>query len=168
MEQAMKAMSAKMDGAMAGMDEQMKDMPEEQRKMMEQMMGGQMSKKGASKVEMVKTGETKTLLGYSCYKCVAKEGDKELMSLWVTKGVRGFENLRKDYEALTRRMMSMNPSFMKGLADAMIKIDGFPLEMDWGGMTTLVTKVETRSTSASEFAVPAGFTKVDSPLMKME
>jgi hypothetical protein len=158
MEQQMKKMSAKMDSQMAQLEESMKNMPPEQRKMMEGMMGSKMGKPGAE-VQLVRTGETKKVSGLTCTKFVAKEGEKDLMTLWATKEVRGFESLRKDYEALTKRMMSMNPGFMKGLVDAMLKVDGFPMETEWGGMTVLVTKVEPRATGAAEFAVPAGYTK---------
>lgn len=165
MEKAMKGMSAQMDAQMAQMEEQMKDMPAEQRKMMEQMMGG---KKGsaAAPVTLVKTGEKKTISGFSCTKCIAKEGDKELMTMWVTKDIKGFETLKKDYDALSNRMNAMNPQFAKGLIEAMKKVDGFPIQTDWGGFTNLVTKVETRSIPASEFAIPAGYKKEDSPMKK--
>jgi hypothetical protein len=165
MEQQMKKMSAKMDSQMAQLEESMKNMPPEQRKMMEGMMGSKMGKP-AAEVQLVRTGETKKVSGLSCTKFVAKEGEKDLMTLWVTKEVRGFESLRKDYEALTKRMMSMNPGFMKGLVDAMLKVDGFPMETEWGGMTVLVTKVEPRAAAAAEFAVPAGYTKVKPAMMK--
>jgi hypothetical protein len=158
MEEQMKKMSAKMDSQMAQLEESMKNMPPEQRKMMEGMMGSKMGKPGAE-VQLVRTDEKKKVSGFNCMKYVAKEGEKDLMTLWATKEVRGFESLRKDYEALTKRMMSMNPGFMKGLVDAMLKVDGFPMETEWGGMTVMVTKVEARSTGAAEFAVPAGYTK---------
>jgi hypothetical protein len=165
MEQAMKGMSSKMDAQMAQMEEQMKDMPAEQRKMMEQMMGGKMGKP-SNPVTLEKTGEKKTISGFSCTKCVAKEGDKELMTLWVTKDVKGFESLKKDYEALSNRMNAMNPQFAKGLIEAMKKVDGFPIQTDWGGFTNLVTKIEARSIPASEFAIPAGYKKDESPMKK--
>jgi len=50
----------------------------------------------------------------------------------------------------------------------MIKIDGFPIQTDWGEMSTTVTKVEERSTPESEFAVPAGYTKEEAPALKMQ
>ena len=165
MEQQMKKMSAKMDSQMAQLEESMKDMPPEQRKMMEGMMGSKMGKAGAE-VRLVRTDEKKKVSGFNCMKYVAKEGEKDLMTLWATKEVRGFESLRKDYEALTKRMMSMNPSFMKGLVDAMLKVDGFPMETEWGGMTVLVTKVESRSTGTSEFLVPAGYKQVKPAMME--
>jgi hypothetical protein len=165
MEQQMKQMSATMDERMAKMEESMKDMPPEQRKMLEGMMGGRKGSKG-SEVALVRTGDSKKVSGLSCTKYVAKEGEKELMTIWSTKEVRGFESLRKDYETLTQRMMSMNPSFMKGLIDAMQRVEGFPMETEWGGITMTVTKVVSRSTPASEFTVPAGYTKTSTKQME--
>jgi len=149
LEETMKKTSAKMDAQMEKMKEQMKNMPEEQRKMMEKMFGDKMSGPGGS-VTMAKTGETKNISGFSCTKFVAKQGEKELMTIWATKEVKTFDALRKDYEALTKRLTAMNPTFAKGLIEAMYKIDGFPIQTVWGQMTTTVTKVEARATAASE------------------
>ena len=165
MEQTMKASSAKMDAQMAQLQEQLKKMPEEQRKMMEQRMGSMMSPSDAP-VTLTATGEKKQISGFPCTKYVAKQGEKTLMTLWATKDVKAFEGIRKDYQALSRRLTAMNPRFAKGITDAMTQIEGFPVETDFGPMTNVVTKVESRATAASEFAVPAGFTKVDPPLKK--
>jgi hypothetical protein len=165
LEKSMKAASAKMEKQMAGMQEQLKNLPEEQRKMMEGMLGTQGGTAG--NVQMSKSGETKKISGFSCAKYVAKEGEKELMTLWTTTDVKGFEPLRKDYEALSRRMTAMNPRLMKGLIDAMSKVEGFPIETDWGGMTNTVLKIEQRSTPESEFSIPAGFKKVTPPMQEM-
>jgi GLPGLI family protein len=162
LEERAKAASAKMDDQSKELQEQMKNMPKEQREMMEKMMGGQMGGKPGN-VQMVKTSETKKISGFSCAKFEAKEGAKVLMTIWATKEVKGFEALRKDYEEFSRRITAMNPLFMKGLIDAMFKIEGFPIQTDWGQMSTLVTKVEQRSTPESEFAVPAGYTLKEAP-----
>jgi len=167
MEKSTKAASEEMDAKLAELQEQMKDMPEEQRKMMEEMMGKKMEG-STGNVQMSKTSETKKISGFTCTKFVAKEGTRELMTLWTTKEIKGFEPLRRDYEEFSRRMTSMNPRFMKGLIDAMIKIEGFPIQTDWGELSTIVTKVERRSTPESEFAVPAGYTKVEAPADEMQ
>ena len=167
MENSTKAASEELDAKLAELQEQMKDMPEEQRKMMEEMMGKKMES-STGNVQMSKTGETKKISGFTCTKFVAKEGTRELMTIWTKKEIKGFEPLRRDYEELSRRMTSMNPRFMKGLIDAMIKIEGFPIQTDWGEMSTIVTKVERRSTPEPEFAVPAGYTKVEAPADEMQ
>jgi hypothetical protein len=162
LEQSSKVASAKMDKRMKELKEQMKGMPEEQRKMMEKMVGSQMEI-SAGNVTLTKTRETKKINGFPCTKYVIKEGTRELMTIWTTKEVKGFEPLRKDYEELSRRMTSMNPQFMRALIDAMLKVEGFPIQTDWGEMSTTVTKVEQRSTPESEFGVPAGYTKKKAP-----
>ena len=167
LEVMMKKMGGKMDDAMAQMQEKMKDMPEEQRKMMEQMMGGRMPGKKDAKVDVKNTGETKTISGFSCTKYVVSQDGKEAMTLWATKEVKDFGALRKDWEEFSKRIMAMNPMGMKGLAEGMKKVDGFPIQTEMGqGITTLVTKVEKRSTPASEFTVPAGYKKVGSKMME--
>jgi hypothetical protein len=159
MEAAMKKASAKMDGETEDMKKRMASMPEEQRKMMEQMMGDKMGGK-ASTYEVSLPGDRKTISGYGCGKCVITQDGKDLMTLWVTKEVKGFDAMRRDMEEFSSRMMDMNPMGAKGLADAMKKVDGFPIETETAqGINTLVTKVEKRTTPAAEFEVPAGFTK---------
>ena len=46
------------------------------------------------------------------------------------------------------------------LAAAMENLDGFPMETIIGGMSSTVTKVEKKAIPASEFEIPAGYTKV--------
>jgi hypothetical protein len=165
MEAAMKGASAKMDAQMAALRDKLKDMPEEQRKLIEARMGGMMPGNDAP-VTMNATGEKKQINGFSCTKYEAKQGEKTLMTLWTTKDVRAFEPLRKDYQALSRRLSGLSAGFAKGLMEAMMKAEGFPVETDFGPMTNVVTKAEARATASSEFVVPAGFAKVDSPLKK--
>jgi GLPGLI family protein len=162
MEAAMKKASSAMDKQLAELQEQMKEMPEAQRKMMEQMMGAQLRGKPGA-VKMTKTKETRKISGFSCTKYVATEGEKVLMTIWSTREVKGFDPLRKDYEELARRMTAMNPQFMKGLIDAMFSVEGFPIQTEWGEISTVVTKIEQRSTPESDFAVPAGFTQTEPP-----
>ncbi len=161
----MEAYAKRSGDKMAQYKDKIKNMPPEQRKKMEAMTG--MMGGGADvPVEVSATGEKKKVGGFSCTKYLMKRGDKELMAMWVTKDVAGFDNLRKDWMEFGKRMASLTN--MAGLGEAYQKIDGFPMEtdMDMMGttMTTVVTKVEKRSTPAGEFSVPAGFTRTESPL----
>jgi hypothetical protein len=124
-------------------------------------MGG----KGA-KVEITPSGEKKDICGYSCAKNVMTGNGKEMMTLWVAKGVKGFDALKKDWTELSKRMMAMNPGNNQEMMDALAKLDGYPLETDVMGMTNVVTKIESRSTPASAYEIPSGFKKVDSPMKK--
>ena len=166
MEKSMKQVSPKMDQAMAEMQKQMENMPEEQRKMVEKMMGEKMpGKKKEGKVEVVNTGEKKTISGYSCTKFVIKEDGKEVAAVWATKDVKDFEAMRRDMEQFSKRMAAMNPMMGKGTAEGIKSVEGFPIETDMGeSMKEVVTKIEKRSIAASEFEVPAGYKKVKSPL----
>lgn len=168
MEEGMKKAGEKMDKRMTEMQEKMKDMPEEQRKMIEKMMGPTGAGKGkAEKVEVTGPGEKKTINGYVCAKYTAASDGKDLLTMWTSKDVKGFESLRGDWEEFSRRMVSLSPIGGKGIAEAFRKIQGFPLQTEMMGVTTVVTKIEKRSTPASQFEIPEGYTKTDSPLKKM-
>jgi hypothetical protein len=168
MEEGMKKAGEQMDKRMAEMQEKMKDMSEEQRKMVEQMMGPAMGGKGKSaKVDVTGPGEKKIINGYKCAKYTASSDGKDLLTMWTSKDVKGFESLRGDWEEFSRRMVALSPVGGKGIAEAFRKIDGFPLHTEMMGVTTVVTKIEKRSTPASQFEIPDGYTQTDSPLKKM-
>jgi hypothetical protein len=168
MEKMVKKSSAQMDEKMAELQEKLKNMPEEQRKMVEQMMGNKMpGMKKESKVEVVKSGDTKKISGYSCSKFVVNQDGKELLTVWATKDVKDFETIRKDMEEFRQRMAAMNPVMRKGFTEGLKNIDGFPIETDMGDtMKEVVTKVEKKSIAASEFEIPGGYKKVKSPMME--
>lgn len=159
-------MGKEMNSQMADLQKKMKDMPAEQRKMMEKMLGSNMP--GAnkeSKVEVVKTGEKKTINGFACQRFSVKEDGKEVMSLWVTPEVKAFAAMKQDMMEQSKRMAAMTPGGLKGLSEAMQKIDGFPIETQMGDMMkSTVTKVEMKTVAESEFEVPAGYTKVENKM----
>lgn len=168
MEKMMKKASGKMDAQMAEMQKQLADMPEEQRKMVEKMMGSKIPTQAKDvKTEVVNTGEKKTISGFACTKLVVKMDDKEAMTFWVTKEVKEFDSMRKDWEEFSKLMMEMNPSVMKGLGDVFKKIEGFPIQTEViQGIVNTVTKVEKKVAPASEFEVPAGYKKVAPKMME--
>ncbi len=165
MEAMMKKVGGKMDARMAEMKKKLADMPEEQRKMVEQMMGDKMGGASEAKIEVQKTGEKKKLSGFTCTKFVATQDGNEIMTLWATKDVSGFDAMKKDWEEFGKRMMAMNP-MGKGLGDAFKQVDGFPIQTELRGMTSTVTKIEKKTAPASEFEVPAGYKKVQSKMME--
>lgn len=165
MEEMMKKVGGEMDSKMAEMQKQLAAMPEEQRKMVEKMMPGMGAAKDA-KVDVKNTGDKKTISGFSCTKVVVTQDGKDMMTLWVTKDVSGFDAMRKDWEEFSKRMMAMNPMGGKGLGEAFKKIDGFPIQTEMGqGITSTVTKIEKKTATASEFEVPAGYKKVKASMM---
>jgi len=164
MERMMKAATAKMDAMKGQMQEQLKNMPPEQREMVEKMYG--MTSGGKKEPVSIKTtGKTKTIIGYQATQYVARQGDKDMMTMYVTKGIGEFDRLRRDWEQFNKRLLSMGGGFAEGMAEAYTKVEGFPMEMEIMGTTTTVTKLEKKTTRDSEFDVPAGYTKTDPPMM---
>jgi hypothetical protein len=163
MEAMAKKASGEMDAQMAEMKKQLAEMPAEQREAMEKMMGGMM--KGGSeeaKLDVTKTGETKTISGYKCIKYLIKENDKEFGTLWTTTAVPDFSAMQNDFKAFSQRMASLTTMRGSQMAAAMKKIEGFPIQTVIAGMTMTVTKFEKRSIAAGEFDVPSGYKKVKS------
>ncbi len=167
MEQAMAKAGRTMDVAIARLQEEMDNMPEEQRKMIEKMMGGKMpgmSAQSDAPIKVTNTGEKKTISGFSCTKYVVQQGDQTLTTLWVTNDVKGFKELAEDWKAFSKRMAALAQRFGKGMEEATKQIDGFPIQTEMGSVVTTVTKIERRTTPASEFEVPSGYKKVKSKL----
>jgi GLPGLI family protein len=161
-----KKASSEMNEKMSAMKEQMKNMPPEQRKMMEQMMGKQaMGKSSESKIEVKKTSEKKTINGFPCIKYALMEDGKETGNVWTTSNVPNFKTMQKDFQEFSERITAQMP--MKGgqLAEAMKKIEGFPIQTSIAGFIINVKKVEKKSIAVSEFEVPAGYKKVDPKTM---
>jgi hypothetical protein len=151
----------------AEIEKQLKNMPEAQRKAFEKALG-QMKKPKTkvkeSPVVVTKTTEMKKICGYSTTKCVATQDGKTILTAWVTKDIPEFETHRKDWQAFSKRMMEMSPAG-KGLAEAYLKIDGFPLETQMGDAITVVTKISRSPATDEDFDVPSGFTKEKAPAM---
>ena len=137
--------------------------------MMEKMLpkapGAEAAKPSA--VVVKNTGETKTVSGHTCTKYVATEDGKTVLVAWTAKDVKGFEGLRGDWLAYQKRLAGTNRTFGSVIADAHAKLEGFPMATEMGDIKTLVTKVEPRTTAASEFEVPAGYTKENVNLPKL-
>lgn len=155
----MDKMADKTKGASDKMKEKMKNMPEAQRKMMEGMMAGLGKETPA---ETKSTGEQKTIAGYKCTKYLIVQGEKELMTVWTTQDVKEFAGMKKDFEEFSKRMTGKMPG-MGSAVEQLMKLPGFALETQFGTMMTqTVTSIEKRSTPASEYEIPAGYTKVKS------
>lgn len=164
MEAAMKKASQALDEKSKEIEEAMKNMPPEQQKMMEQMMGNRMKKsKDLPPVSIIGPSDRKTIGGYTCSKYIALRGGDTVVTVWATKEVREFAAMRDDFEAFNKRLASMEMGGAQAMSEAFRKIDGFPMRMEMAGITSEVTKVESRSLKAKEFDVPAGYKKTDPP-----
>jgi hypothetical protein len=156
----MEAATKQAMGQMEQLRKQMKDMPPEQRKAMEKMLGNTgMGGESKSKIEVINTGEKSTISGYSCVKYILKEDGKEIGTIWTTASVPDYDAMKKDMKKFSERLMAQMPKG-KELADAMKKVEGFPIQTTLGNITSTVTKVEKRTIAKSEFDVPAGYKKV--------
>ncbi len=147
--------------------EQMKNMPAEQRKQMEKMMGGMGLGAKSSNIDVKKTGDKKTICGYSCAKYVINENGKEAGVIWTTTGVSGISDLEKDMKEFSQRMAAQQPK-AKEMMEAFKKIEGFQLETSIAGISTVVTKIEKKSIPSGEFEIPSGYKKVDAKKLTNE
>jgi hypothetical protein len=167
MEDAVKKASGKMNERLAQMQEQLKSMPEEQRKMMQSMLDKTMSLTSAdSTFQVIPGSEKKTISGFSCSQYLLKQGDKDLATFWTTNDLKGYKEMGNDLKDFGARLASLNPRNGSALANGSRKIDGFPVETDMGGFTMTVTKAEPATTPATQFDIPTGYKKIDSPLIE--
>jgi len=165
-EQLMAKVGGKMSGAMAEMEKQMANLTPEQRKMMQEMMGGKLpGMKTEGKLEVENTGEKKSIAGYSCTKQVIKRGGDDLITLWTTGDIKGIGTMGEEMKEFGKRMAALNPMGDQSEAEAMMSVDGFPMQTRVAGVTTEVTKVEEKAIPAAEFEVPAGYKKVKSEIL---
>lgn len=133
-------------------------------------------------VQVIRTGEKKTILGKECEEVIVtmQVGDEEGTStlkqtMWVTKGIPGYQEIQNFQKQMTGSG-SMSASMMGGDRKTFEEfqrktgeIEGFPLvidmemTMDAQGMAMTfkthseVTKVETTPISDKVFEIPAGY-----------
>jgi hypothetical protein len=166
LERTLQQASGQMDAAMAQMQKELAGMPPEQRQMVEQMMRERMPGMHASTVpaEVTKTNETRQINGYACTKYVIRRGQETLMTLWTTNDIKDFSAMRKDFDEFAKHLAAVRR--MDGdLGQSMRQVEGFPIQTETGqGRKTLVTKVEKRAITASEFDIPAGYKKAPTQL----
>jgi hypothetical protein len=75
-------------------------------------------------------------------------------------GVADFKAMQKDFKEFSQRLAAQMSINGPQMADAMQKVDGFPVETSISGMTATVTKVSKSAVAKSEFEIPAGYKKV--------
>jgi hypothetical protein len=169
LEAKVKAAGGELNSKMAEMKKKLDSMPPDQRKMVEQMMGDKLNGAGQDpKVEVVNSGEKKTISGYSCTKYIIKADGKEFSTVWTTTGIPEFGTMKDDFMAFTQRMASLSPLYGKQISVGMKSIDGFPIETTIASITATVTKISRQTVPASEFEVPSGYTKVKPHDRKMK
>lgn len=112
--------------------------------------------------ELVKTGETEVILGYTCTKYLAKSKEA-VTELWVTEEIGGFLGLGNSMGAGGQ---SAAPTGGAGWEKALVGKNFFPLRVASAPGSKQkfrmeVTAIEPKSLPASFFAPPAGYQKFD-------
>jgi hypothetical protein len=164
-----------MEAMQAAMAERMND-PKMKQAMA--MMKG-MSSSMASGTEVKKTGVTRKVAGYACEEWLITMGGLMSMTDCVTNDLKypmqSWAALA-DFQESMRKSMSFGPTAKSGAdyAEKMKSIKGFPVAstttVDAGVMKTTtateVTNVSRAPIPASTWDVPAGFTKVENPMLR--
>jgi hypothetical protein len=176
MEAAMKQAQAQMAQAQAQMEQAMAKVPPEMRERMQQMAGG-MGAAFAGAITVTKGG-TRKVAGYDTQQYTITMGEMMKRDVWNTT------SLQLPFDPAQFRRMSgfANPAasgpMMQGMAkvaEKMKEVQGFTLaetmsiKMMGRGNDTSREAVEVKKgpIPANAFAVPAGYKKVDSPMLKM-
>ncbi len=160
----------------AKMNEKMNDPKMKQAMAMMQGMSNSM----ASSTEVKKTGVSRKIAGFACEEWSIKMSAMMTMTECVTNDlkypVQSWAALQEFSASMRKSMSGFGPSAKAGeeFAEKMKSIHGFPVAtsslVDAGitKMTTTSEVIEVRHTAIpdSTWEVPAGFIKVDNPMMK--
>jgi hypothetical protein len=139
----------------------MESMPPEQRKAFEERMSHAAGGSDKNSHEVVGTGDTRSISGFTCSKYIVKRNGKQVETVWATNDIRGAESMRKDMEKFMETV-STNLGSGRRLGTAWYKeVHGLPIQTESEGSTRTITKVEQRSVPSSEFEIPAGYTRTN-------
>lgn len=155
--------------------EQMKNMPPEVQKRMEAMMGGM-----AAAVEVKNLGTTRKIAGYTCTNWQVTMGQmsrtEQCMATDLPFPAQSFDAYRDFAESMKSMVSAMGP-MAKGMGEMQEKMKamkGFPLASSStvnvmgrsSSHSMEVVEIKTGAIPASTWALPAGYTKVESPMAK--
>ena len=176
MEQFKVKMQEKMNSPeMKKSQEAMKNMTPEQRKQMESFMGGM-----AGSFDVKKTGATRKIAGYSCEEWTITMGTlsktKECVTTELQYPARAWDTYKDFAESMKNMMSAFGPMAKSGaeMAEKLKDMKGFPLAAStaidvMGNKTTTeseVIEVRRGSIPASAWEIPAGYTKIENPMLK--
>jgi Domain of unknown function (DUF4412) len=164
-----------MQAMQAAMAARMNDPKMKQAMAMMQSMSSSM----AADTEVKKTGVTRKVAGYACEEWLISMGGMMNMTECVTSDlkypVQSWAALA-DFQESMRKSMSFGPSAKAGAdyAEKMKSIKGFPVASTStvdAGITKITTATEVTDVSRtpipdSTWDVPAGFTKVENPMLR--
>ena len=165
-----------MEQMAAKMKERMND--PETKKAMEMM--GKMSEGMATSIDVKKTGVTRNVAGFRCEEWAIVMGAmstiKECVTSELQYPVHAFDAYKDIAESMKSAMSGFGPMAKSGaeLAEKMKAIKGYPvatstvLDIMGHKMTTQneVTEVRRGSIPASAWEIPAGYTKIENPMLK--
>jgi hypothetical protein len=154
--------------------EQMNNLPPEQKKKMDAAMGGMFA------YDVKKTGTTRTIAGYKCENWTITVGQFSKSEQCVTNELKlpahSWDMYRGYADSMKTMMAAMGPMARNATAmqEQFKKMQGIPLAnttttnvMGQRSVTTSeVTAIKEGSIPASVWEIPAGFKKVDNPMMK--
>jgi hypothetical protein len=178
--QDMDQMKAKMQQTMNSPEmqraqDQMKNLPPEVQKKMQGMMGA-----AAGSFDVKKTGTTRKIAGYSCDNWTVTFGQFSKTEQCVTTElpvpVQTWDAYRDFAEGMRSMMASMGP-MSKGITDMAAKMKemrGYPLATSTSmsmighssSSSSEVVEVKKGAIPASAWEVPAGYKKIDNPMLK--
>lgn len=140
------------------MKKRLAGMPPAQRKQIEEKMAAMTGHGVAAKMEVVETGQRKTIDGYSCTGYTIKRDGKEIETVWATKDIPSFASVRKDFQRIASLFGSITGS--RSAFASLEKVDGFPIERSGStGTREKTTKIQKGSFPASAFEIPPGYAK---------
>ena len=154
--------------------ERMKNLPPEVQKRMEAATGGMF------KVDVEKAGTSRTIAGYKCEDWTVTIGQFSKSEQCVTNELKfpaqAWDMYKSYADSMKNMMAAMGPMgrHMSAMQEQFKKMKGFPLAntttMNVMGRSSVhtseVTSVKEGPIPASAWEIPAGYTKVDSPMMK--
>lgn len=182
-EAALQAIGSQVAKARQRMQAMLAEMPPEQRRQIEQMMGNQlgammgMDEEPQPEPEVRRTGETKTVNGFSCqvYTISGPDGGSYCMA-----SIEELDIPKSDYQTF-QDMIAFTASMAKqvagaigaesaaGQAKAMMEIHGIPIMSHTpianSHGESVLTSVSTRTLDASLFTLPEGYTQQQIPSM---
>jgi hypothetical protein len=176
MEQLKAKMAERMNSPeMKQAQEKMKSLPPEVQKKMEAMMGG-----AAGSFDVQKTGTTRKVAGYTCENWTVTLGgfskSEECLTSDLQLPVQAWDSYRDFAESMKGMTAAMGPmgKNMAQMQEKFKAMKGFPVATTTtvsvmghsSTSTSEVTEVKRGPIPASAWEIPAGYTKIDNPMLK--
>jgi uncharacterized protein DUF4412 len=178
--QDMEQMKAKLQQTMNSPEmqkaqEQMKNLPPDMQKRMQAAMGAV-----AGSFDVKKTGGTRKVAGYNCEEWEITFGQfsktVQCVSTEVPIPLQSWDSFREFSDNMRSMMASMGPmgKGMGDLSEKMKQVKGIPLWVNRStsmmghssSTITEVTEIKKGTIPASAWEIPAGYKKVDNPMLK--